>query len=91
MGSLLMDAAGNLYGTGETGGAYGYGAVFKLTPQPDGTWTYLSLHDFTGEPGVHHDGGHPYGNPVLDANGNLYGTASIGGDEQNGTVWMITP
>jgi uncharacterized repeat protein (TIGR03803 family) len=29
---LVRDAAGNLYGTTQVGGAYGYGVVFKLTP-----------------------------------------------------------
>jgi uncharacterized repeat protein (TIGR03803 family) len=31
-GGLIMDAAGNLYGTTYSGGAYGYGAVFEITP-----------------------------------------------------------
>ena len=30
--TLLLDSAGNLYGTASTGGAYGNGVVFKLTP-----------------------------------------------------------
>jgi uncharacterized repeat protein (TIGR03803 family) len=32
IGSLIFDAAGNLYGTTEQGGAYGYGTVFKIVP-----------------------------------------------------------
>jgi uncharacterized repeat protein (TIGR03803 family) len=31
-GGLMMDAAGNLYGTTYSGSAYGYGAVFEITP-----------------------------------------------------------
>ena len=31
-GGLIMDAAGDLYGTTYSGGAYGYGAVFEVTP-----------------------------------------------------------
>jgi uncharacterized repeat protein (TIGR03803 family) len=83
--SLIMDAAGNLYGTTFTTGAYGYGSVFKLTRSGD-SWTYTDLHDFTGGS----DGGHIYSGLYLDANGNLYGTASVGGASGNGVVFEIT-
>ena len=88
---LVMDAAGNLYGTTYGLGHEGYGSVFKLTPS-NGGWTYTSLHDFTGGT----DGAHPFG-PILDANGNLYGTTASGGlaNCDNGVgcgvVWEITP
>ncbi len=84
--NLALDAAGNLYGTTYSGGAYGLGSVFKLTPG-NGVWTYTSLHDFTNG----NDGSHPYSNVVVDANGNLYGTASAGGQNNYGDVWEITP
>ncbi len=85
---LVMDFAGNLYGTTNGDGAYGQGSVFKLTPS-NGGWTYTSLHDFTGGG----DGGFPASNVVFDSNGNLYGTASQGGTEYAccGVVWEITP
>ena len=90
VGSLLMDQAGNLYGTTFADGAYGFGAVFKLTPGSGG-WSYTSLHDFTGGS----DGGNPYSNLVFDANGNLYGTASVGGSgpclNGCGVVFQIAP
>jgi uncharacterized repeat protein (TIGR03803 family) len=35
---LVLDAAGNLYGTTNGGGAYGFGTVFKLAPKPGGMW-----------------------------------------------------
>src|SRR5271169_2450546 len=38
LGGLTFDAAGNLYGTTEYGGAHGYGTVFELTPNGDGSW-----------------------------------------------------
>jgi uncharacterized repeat protein (TIGR03803 family) len=87
-GRLLMDAAGNLYGTTIGGGAYGYGNVFKLT-RSSGGWTYTSLHDFTGRD----DGGgaYPFGGVVRDANGNLYGTTDEGGTNDQGVVFEITP
>ncbi len=91
--NLTMDAPGDLYGTTLHDGANGYGSVFKLSPSSDG-WIYTVLHDFTGGA----DGGYPASNVVLDANGNLYGTALCGGDNSctlgssgDGVVWMITP
>lgn len=90
VGSLVMDSAGALYGTTFAGGAYGYGAAFKLTPG-NGGWTYTPLHDFTGGS----DGGNPYSNLVFDASGNLYGTASVGGagscPSGCGVIFVITP
>jgi uncharacterized repeat protein (TIGR03803 family) len=84
--SLVMDQAGNLYGTTNAGGAHGYGSVFKLTPS-GGTWMYTSLYDFMGGS----DGGNPISTVVFDANGNLYGTATVGGTTGHGVVWEITP
>jgi uncharacterized repeat protein (TIGR03803 family) len=83
-GALTMDAAGNLYGTTAQGGAYGNGTVFKLT---NGSWTYTSLHDFTGGS----DGASPVGNVIFDSSGNLYGTAAEGGTFGKGVVWKIAP
>ena len=83
---LVMDDAGNLYGTTAGAGGYGNGSVFKLTPS-NGSWTYTSLHDFTGGS----DGALPISNVAFDANGNLYGTASIGGAYGDGVVWEIAP
>ena len=89
-GSLIMDTAGNLYGTALSGGAYGSGSVFKLAPSGGG-WTYTSLHDFCAGGPPCSDGAQPWGNVILDANGNLYGTASAGGPSNYGVVWEITP
>ncbi len=83
--SLTMDAAGNLYGTAETDGAFGFGSVFQLTPQ-NGGWTYTSLHDFAGGS----DGCDPTGGVTLGPSGRLYGTAS-GCGSGYGVVWAITP
>ena len=85
-GSVVMDRAGNLYGTNCSGGAHNWGSVFKLTPF-HGAWSYTSLHEFTGGD----DGGTPYGILSLDANGNLYGTTYAGGLNGNGVVFEITP
>jgi len=84
---LMMDAAGNLYGVTYSGGTHQFGSVFKLTPS-NGSWIYTSLHDFTG---AANDGAFPLCGPLLDANGNLYGTVSEAGAYDKGNVWEITP
>jgi uncharacterized repeat protein (TIGR03803 family) len=71
-GDLAIDSAGNLYGSVVEGGDFASGAVFQLTPS--GTQTVL--YSFTGGA----DGGQPYGGVTLDSQGNLYGTAVIGGN-----------
>jgi uncharacterized repeat protein (TIGR03803 family) len=89
---LFMDAKGNLYGTTLTGGTGtctgelfpGCGTVFELSAS--GTETVL--HAFTG---VAPDGAFPYSRLIMDAKGNLYGTASEGGKFGNGIVFKITP
>jgi uncharacterized repeat protein (TIGR03803 family) len=90
--SLAMDGAGSLYGTTLGDGDAGVGTVFKLSPH-NGGWSYTLLHTFGNGP----DGGEPYGGPIVDAMGVVYGTASTGGTQscgfevQCGTVWKITP
>jgi len=90
--SLVMDRGGNLYGTTLCDGTNQQGSVFKLTPS-EGGWTYSDLYNFTGGS----DGGIVRGGVTLDANGNLYGTASEGGNRSDcngigcGVVWEITP
>jgi uncharacterized repeat protein (TIGR03803 family) len=80
---LAMDRSGNLYGTSLQDGN-GFGNIFRLTFS-GGSWVYTDLHDFDGV-----DGANPHGNIVIDANGNLYGTAVAGG-LGNGVVWELTP
>ena len=86
---LIFDAAGNLYGTTDLGGAYGYGTVFELTPAAGGTWTEKVLHNFNNG-GT--DGTRPYARLTFDAAGNLYGTTYGGGAYNSyGTVFELTP
>ena len=68
-GSLVLDAKGNLYGTTDGGGTYGYGTIFELMPHPDGYWTEVILHSFNGKD----DGAFPQAGLLLGAVGNLYG------------------
>jgi uncharacterized repeat protein (TIGR03803 family) len=89
-GGLVMDSAGNLYGTTRNDGVYGQGSVFKLTPSVGG-WTYTSLHDFCAGGYSCSDGAQVFGSVVFDHNGNIYGTAAQGGAYGAGVVWEITP
>src|SRR5579883_3122854 len=65
--ALVLDRAGNLYGTTVHGGAYGNGTVFELT-NSGGVWTETVLYSFSGLS----DGGLPFGSLVFDRAGNLY-------------------
>jgi uncharacterized repeat protein (TIGR03803 family) len=88
---LIVDAAGNLYGT-TRGGGKGYGVVFELTPAPGGGWTEAVLHRFDSFP---NDGRIPgWGALFRDDSGSLYGTTSQGGRNicyaGCGTIFKLT-
>jgi uncharacterized repeat protein (TIGR03803 family) len=89
MTALIADASGNLYGTASIGGAGNVGAVFELSPPAAGktAWTETVLYSFTGN----NDGGEPWGNMLMDASGNLYGTTVGYGADNYGTVYYISP
>jgi uncharacterized repeat protein (TIGR03803 family) len=91
---LIFDAAGNLYGTTRDGGGgvcyLGCGTVFKLS-QSGGVWSETILHRFQNDG---EDGYQPYGDLIIDASGNLYGTTAWGGGPVHqffGTVFELTP
>ena len=93
---LVMDAAGNLYGTTSAANFAGSGTVFELSPPATtgGTWTEAVLHTFQGT-----DGAFPKGTLIFDHSGNLYGTTAGGGSYVGqectgggcGTVFELTP
>jgi len=82
---LTIDAAGNLYGVTYFGGRYSNGSVFELS-KTGKVWKETILHSFGG-PG---DGAQPYGPPVIDSEGNLYGTTSAGGSAGWGTAFELS-
>lgn len=95
LASLILDAAGNLYGTTASGGINtgnknctfsGCGTVFELRKRPNGTWAEKILYLFNFE-----DGAFPEANLTFDAAGNLYGTTSEGGTYGFGTVFELSP
>jgi uncharacterized repeat protein (TIGR03803 family) len=87
--ALILDAAGNLYGTSAFGGTYPLsGLVFKLAPTTSGPWTFSVLYDFTGGT----DGDYALCRRLtMDALGNIYGTTSAGGAHSTGVVFKLTP
>jgi uncharacterized repeat protein (TIGR03803 family) len=90
-GGLVLDKAGNLYGTTEFGGDNNQGTVFKVTVDSNGNWTETVLYSFAGAK----DGGQPHAGLILDAAGNLYGTTALGGGGSCsvgcGTVFELKP
>ncbi len=88
LSSLVMDVAGNLYGTTFVAGAYGAGSVFELSPNGTGGWKETVLYSFTGGA----DGANPYyADVIFDEAGNLYGTTVEGGANNLGVVFELTP
>ena len=85
-GGVVADNNGNLYGTTIAGGSFNVGTIYQLTPSGSG-WTEHVLYSFTGG----NDGETPIGNLIVDAAGNLYGTASEGGINGGGTVFELSP
>lgn len=84
-GGLLLDSAGNLYGTTYSGGNFNFGVVFKTNTSGS---SYTALYNFAG-PGA--DGANPRATLVLDAAGNLYGTTLNGGTDGKGIVFKLDP
>jgi uncharacterized repeat protein (TIGR03803 family) len=89
---LVIDNQGNLYGTTQYGGTMnhdcsdGCGTVFELTPGING-WTETIIQRFA----FHREGAQLYAPVTLGSAGQLYGDASIGGIQNRGTVFELTP
>lgn len=82
MGSLIQDADGNLYGTCSDGGTNSSGTIFKMSLS--GTFTTLRALNATP------DGRMPKGTLLQGADGMLYGTTSIGGTYNTGTIFKVS-
>lgn len=81
-GGLIMDSAGNIYGSTCCGDSTG-GTIFQLSPA-DGTWSFNLLYSYNDS------GLGPDGNLVRDAAGNLYGASVINGLYGEGVVFKLT-
>lgn len=81
---VVVDAAGNIFGTAYFGGTSDNGVVFELSPSGGG-WMETILHLFSAGT----DGAHPIGGLTFDASGNLYGTTSAGGASNTGIAFLL--
>jgi uncharacterized repeat protein (TIGR03803 family) len=87
---LVIDSAGNLFGTtsGDGGpfrcGLTSCGTVFELVNSPTG-YTERVLYTFAGN-----DGANPLAGLIMDSSGNLFGTTGNGGAYGFGTVFELT-
>ena len=82
MASLVQATDGDFYGTTAAGGASGLGTVFKMTP----AGVVTILHAFAGGS----DGSSPRAPVIQGSDGNLYGTTTLGGAGDVGTVFKLT-
>jgi uncharacterized repeat protein (TIGR03803 family) len=87
-GSLVLDSAGNLYGTTSRGGVYDNGTAFRMSPKTGGGFTEVVLHNFISN---NKDGKVPSSQLIFDSAGNLYGTTNYGGVYNYGTVFELSP
>lgn len=94
-GPLVIDRHGNIFGSTTTGGTlngycgyglYGCGTIFELSPNSSGGWTKNTVWVFGSNPyqQYQYDGAVPDGGVIVDAAGNLYGTAASGGNPNCG-------
>jgi uncharacterized repeat protein (TIGR03803 family) len=81
MAGVILDSAGNLYGTTEYGGAAGGGVVYKLDPAGNETVLYSFESGAGGEV--------PLAGVIRDSGGNLYGTTQYGGPADAGVVYKV--
>lgn len=89
---VVLDEAGNVYGSTANGGGGGVGAAFELSPVEGGGWNFQVIHTFS----QWQDGASPIDSLIFDSAGNLYGTGSFGGlpgcgNLGCGTVFELTP
>jgi uncharacterized repeat protein (TIGR03803 family) len=86
--SLVMDSNGDLFGTTSGNGTTSLGTVFELSPNGSGGYNFTNLHSFSGGAS---DGFDPIAGLVIDSKGNLYGTSTQGGTNNDGTVFELSP
>ncbi len=86
LAGVMLDPAGNLYGTASQVNNDDTGVVFKLSPNSTG-WTETTLYSFTNG----NDGGDPEAPLTRDAAGNLYSTGNAGGTGNAGVVFKLHP
>jgi uncharacterized repeat protein (TIGR03803 family) len=86
-GPAVPDGAGNWYGNATLGGDKHKGTIYRMTLSGK-KWTYTRLYSFCAESKCT-DGASPQAGLIIDTAGNLYGTASQGGKDDNGVVYEL--
>jgi uncharacterized repeat protein (TIGR03803 family) len=81
---VVLDGAGNLYGTTYYGGAHNLGVVFELSPKANGKWGERILHSFNGTYSATDAG------VTVGPTGNLYGTTYEDGTHGYGSVFELS-
>ena len=87
-GQIAVDATGNVYGTTMSYNEDGSGNVYRLSTDGDGMATVTPLHYFVA--GATVDGDGPLG-VTLGSDGALYGATELGGANNWGVVYKLTP
>lgn len=83
---LTLGSDGKLYGATANGGTNDSGTIFSLAPNGSGfTFTVLQYFDSAS------DGAEPYAALIEGSGGNLYGTTTVGGADNAGTVYNLAP
>jgi hypothetical protein len=98
---LVRDKHGDLFGIEYSGGDNGRGTIWEVSPPTTkgGPWAGENIYKFcaTMDGARCDDGFGPSGTPIVDANGDLFGTTQFGGPDNgqggggDGTVWVMTP
>src|SRR5262249_37604321 len=78
---VTLGPDGNYYGTASYGGTYGYGTLFRITP--NGNLTTAASFGFGSS------GSYPRGALILASDNNLYGVTSSGGQNGSGTIYKF--
>ena len=88
VGDLLVDSAGDLFGTTSSGGANDTGVVYEIPKTAGGYGTEAVLASFAAS-GVNATGAGPGGDLAIDSAGDLFGTTYAGGANNTGVVYEI--
>jgi uncharacterized repeat protein (TIGR03803 family) len=84
-GKLLELADGFFLGTSQRGGAFNQGSIYLLYRRADNTWSTFVVHSFSGP-----DGRWPAAGIMRASDGNFYGTTTVGGAHDEGTVFRLS-
>jgi uncharacterized repeat protein (TIGR03803 family) len=84
-GRMVRDDRGNFYGTAVDGGTKGFGTIFRLSQDTQGSWTETIFYDIPGTPSARS----PSNGLTMDPAGNLFGTSDTGGTYDAGCVFEL--